>query len=316
MRFCWPLAVVLAGCYGPTVHPGAPCGPSGECPSNLECISGMCLPPGTLLDDAQSLDDASIDSSMVTFDAPADADPSYVPWGMPIEIPSLNAISGMSEDDPSFTLNRLTVIETSSSPEDLYECIRPAIGQAFACTAIAALNSAMAEVSPEISPDGVTLYFVSNRAGTDDVYTSTKGVGGWAAPTLVTQLSTTGSNEGDVAIAPDGLLAVVEHGGHFGFHTRASTALPFGAGTDHNELAVAANIAAPSITNGGAIIYFHAGTTRDLYVARRMGNGNYTTPSPVTELNTAGRDAAPFVSADDKYMMFERDGDIFETSRP
>jgi hypothetical protein len=41
------LVLVVAACYSPTVHPGAPCGPGGACPGNLVCTSSMtCEAPG------------------------------------------------------------------------------------------------------------------------------------------------------------------------------------------------------------------------------------------------------------------------------
>jgi hypothetical protein len=72
-------------------------------------------------------------------------------------------------------------------------------------------------------------------------------------------------------------------------------------------------VTAPSI-NAAGDVYFHAGSTRDLFVARRIGN-TYATPVPVTELNTAGRDAAPFVSANDRHIVFERDAELVESTR-
>lgn len=317
MRLAWaPAVAVIAACYGPSVSPGAPCGPNDVCPSGLDCIGGFCLPPGTMTqDDAAVQDDADvmIDGSMVTIDGPVDA-AVYVPWGTPVAVPSLNAVSGSGEGDPTFTSNKLTAMVTSNSPDDIFECTRPAIGQAFTCFVLA-INSVNEDQSPELSPDGSTLYFTSNRSGSYDIYMSTKTGGVWSTPTTASGL-TSASSDGDVAISPDGLTAVVERSNHFVFYTRASTAVPFANPVMHTELEITTDIAAPTITNNGNVIYFHIGSTRDIVMATRKGNGTYNTPVPVTELNTSGRDAAPFVSADDKYMLFERGGDIYETSRP
>jgi len=316
MRACWPIAVVLAACYGPSVSPGAPCGPSGECPSGLDCIGGRCLPPGTL-DDAAPIDDTLADTTMVAIDAPADANPMYVPWGTAVVLTSLElAVTG--ETDPSATQNRLGAVLTADSPNEIYECTRPALTDTFTCAAIAAVNSSSNDKSSEISADGATLYFSSNRSGSYEIYTSIKGQAGWALPTVVPQLSTA-QDDSDVGVSPDGLTAVVVRNGgtnHLAIHTRASTALPFDAGTVHAELEISGDVAAPSVTNGGAAIYFHAGGTRDLYVAYKRGNGTYTMPSPIDELNTSGRDAAPFVTNNDRYMIFERESDIYEATRP
>jgi len=321
MRFgSAPLVALLAACYGPSASSGAPCGPNGECPSGLDCIGGLCLPPGsTPRDDAAIGDDADMqaDGNMVTVDAPADGSMMYVPWGTPVAVPSLNAVFGQGEGDPSFTSNRLTVMLTSNSPDDIFECTRPAIGQAFTCVVLA-INSVTDDKSPEISADGLTLYFTSDRGGAFDVYVTRKLGGVWINPVVASGLSSATTDD-DIAISPDGLTAIVEQDpgtNHFVFYTRASTLQMFANPVTHTELEITADIAAPTITNNGDIIYFHAGATRDIYMATRKLNGTYNTPVPVTELNTASRDAAPFVSVDNKYMLFERAGDIYETSRP
>jgi hypothetical protein len=73
---------------------------------------------------------------------------------------------------------------------------------------------------------------------------------------------------------------------------------------------------APTITNGAQIVYFHAGTEREIYTSHRLPNGIFDVPTAVTELDATGlRDAAPFVLQTDDYMIFERDYDIFETTR-
>jgi len=56
--------VGLAGCYSPTVHPGAPCGSGGACPGNLVCAADQtCQPPGGVDagPDSSPLADAAID---------------------------------------------------------------------------------------------------------------------------------------------------------------------------------------------------------------------------------------------------------------
>jgi hypothetical protein len=318
MRYAWAISVALAACYQPTASSGAPCGPSGECPTGLECINNRCLPPGTASDDAATIEDASVDTSGLPADAAADTAIGYVPWGTPVEIVSLET-PGSGETDPTMSANRLAaVVATGTVTDDLYYCTRAAVTDAFTCSALTTLTSTSTEKSPELSADGSTLYFASNRSGNHDIYIAAQIGGVWSLPTVVTQLSSA-SSESDIAISPDGLTAAVLRNAspnHILIATRSSTTLPFGTPVVHSELEVTSDIAAPTITNGGDIIYFHGGATRDIYASQRKGNGMYTPPSLVTELNTAGRDAAPFVSADDKYLVFEREGNIYETSRP
>lgn len=305
---------LLAACYGPSTSPGAPCGPSGECPSGLVCIADRCVLPGTPDHDAPpGPDDAGTDASTITGDAAPDAPPPLGPWGTPVD---LDFTVG-SETDPSMTQDRLTLVFMSEADDDLYIATRATPTGTFTATELTELNSSAKEKSPEISPDGKTIYFVSERltAGDYDVYRSTFTTS-WQPPVRIAELS--GGDASDIAISPDGLTAVVtdlDATDRFRIHTRASTSVAFGAGTVHPELSGPENIAAPTITNGGAVIYFHAGGTRDIYTATRMANGTYTTPVKADDLSTTVRDACPFVLQDNRHMVFEREADLYEVSR-
>lgn len=314
MRYLWGISVALAACYQPTASPGAPCGPNGECPPSLTCHRSLCIVPGSETDDAAIAEDADSDASVS--DA-SDAAPGYVPWGTPAEIVSLET-AGSNETDPTISTDRLTAVVATGSADDIYLCTRAAVADPFTCAVFAAIDSTANEKSPELTVNGSMVYFATNRGGNYDIYVSTLSGTTWSTPAMDDALSTAG-DESDIALSPDGLTAAVAEtagANHLLIATRGSLAQPFGTPVVHPELEVTTDISAPTITNGGDVMYFHAGATRDLYRAVRKGNGTYTTPALVTELNTATRDAAPFVSADDKYMLFEHDGDIYESSRP
>lgn len=319
MRWCLVAAVLATACYSPAVSPGAPCGPGGACPSGQECRGNTCFLIDTPYDAAIEPFDM-LDAFQVTTDAPPDG-PPYIAWGQPVEILSLE-LAENGETDPSISSDGRIVTITATSLAvtadlDLFIGTRSLVTDPFLTSALTALNSTSNEKSPELSSDGKKIYFCSNVSGAYEVYVSTETAGVWAAPTLEMQLSSTGSDS-DLAVSPDGLTAVVvddSGANRFLFHSRASTAVPFGTASQHAELHITADIAAPTITNDAATIYFHAGATRDLYVSHRKMDGTYEMPVPVAELNTAARDAAPFVAQGDNYMLFERTGDIFETKR-
>ncbi len=316
-------AIFAAACYGPSAQPGAPCGPGDECPTGQECRAGTCFVVGAPSDsnpfDDSEMFDAPGDTSQIVADAPIDG-PPYIPWGTPTLLTTLET-PGAGEDDPSVTTNKLTVVftaDTAVNDSDIYIATRSAVTDTFSFSLLTAVNAVgFNEVSPEISGDGNTLYFTSNRSGNEEIYKSTFTTS-WSAPVIATDLSST-SSDGDVAISPDGLTAVVVRNGtpnRMYVYTRASTAVTFSAPAIHTELNVTDDIAAPSITNGAAIIYLHAGAIRDLYRATRNTNGTFTTPVPVSELNTVNvRDAAPFVLETDDYLIFSRAGNIYETVR-
>lgn len=317
MRGRLAFVAMLAACYSPSAQTGAPCGPGGACPTGQSCVAGIC--GGTATDDAPAMDDAPSDTTQVTVDAAPDG-PPYIPWSTPVELTTLET-TGSSETDPSVTSNKLMVVlsaETASNDADLWTATRSAIGDTFTGLALLTpLNTVgFNERSPEISADGQSIFFTSNRTGTYQVYFSTYSTT-WAAPTLRTDLSTGAPS--DVAISPDGLTAAVLRDGNpqrIYIHTRQSTADMFGTGVIHTELNITTDIAAPTITNNADVIYLHAGTSRDLYRATRKQDGTFTTPQAVAELNVAAiRDASPFVVQTDDYLIFERSSDIYETTR-
>lgn len=305
------LVAIFAACYQPTLQEGAPCGPGDTCPSGQECRVGTCFFTTTPADAG----DTTIDSAT---DAPTDA-PAYVAWGVPIENTSLEITGATNESDPTISANRLVAAVSGTNAtgdQDLYIGTRTATTDPFTAGAAVALNSTSNEQGPELSADGKTIYFASNRAGPWDIYISTESAGVWSPPTIVPALST--RDDVNLAVSPDGLVAVVVDATgtrKFYLHTRASTTAPWSAGTALPDLSITTDISSPSITNNASTIYFHAGATRDIYVARRKPNGTFHAPVPVVELNTGGRDACPFVLQSDNYMIFEREGDIFETTR-
>lgn len=312
------LTLIVAGCYRPEPSPGAPC-PTGECPAGQSCIAGTCRAEGDPGPDVGAEAGPPTDADPGVRDAPSPPDaPIDAPriWSVPVLVPGVNSASG--ESDPSLTADRLTIVFTSTRAgglgmEDIYIGTRATTASAFTVAAITAINSATRDLSPEISADGNTIYFTSNRSGNYEVYVTTRSGGVWSAPVLVTELSST-AGEGDVAISPDGLTALVERSTGIYLATRASVGAAFGTPALVAILDVTGDVAAPTLTNGATTVYLHGGGTRDLYVAYRQGT-TFTTPVPVTDLNTASRDASPFVSADGTRLVFERAGELYESTR-
>jgi hypothetical protein len=263
--------------------------------------------------------DADPDASDGLVDAAIDA-PGYLAWGAPMLLASLES-NGTAETDPSITADKLTVVFSADLPAgdaQLFIAKRTALTDTFTVSELTELNVAGAsDHSPEISPDGRSIFFTSNRSGAYEVYSSVFTTA-WAQPTLRNDLSTAGLDD-EVAVSPDRLTAVVAIDGtpnRLRVSTRSAPGAQFGVSVLHAELEVTTDIGAPTITNGGEIIYFHAGSPRQLYRATKKGNGSYTNPAPVSELNVAGaRCAAPFVLEGDEYMIFERDSNLYETTR-
>jgi hypothetical protein len=259
--------------------------------------------------DAGRPTDAATDSDRMT-DSPASA-----PWSPPTSVPGISGVG--VETDPSITVDRLTLVFMSETNDELYIATRATTNDPFQAALLSALNSSAKEKSPEISADGTTIYFTSNRSGEFEVYMSTFTTV-WSPPTLVAELSSA-TPDTDLGISPDGLTALVVHNeaqNQLFLHTRTSMAAPWEAGVVHPELEITSDGGCPTLTDDAQTVYFHVGTTRDIVVAHRQTGGVFDTPTPVAELNTAGRDAAPFVAVNDRYLVFEYEGDLRETARP
>jgi hypothetical protein len=308
---CIGLVAIFAACYQPALKEGAPCGMGDSCPSGQECRAGTCFFTTTPADATRG-----IDSNLLP---EIDAAVPYVPWGTAVENNSLEITGVTNETDPTISANHLVVAlsgTVSAGDQDIFIGTRNAPTDAFTVSPATALNTGSEEECPELSADGKTIYFTSNRAGQYDVYISTESNGVWSPPMIVPALST--RDDSNIAVSPDGLTAIVLDEAAtnvFYLHTRASTSSAWSGGTALPDLEITDDIASPSLTNNAETIYFHAGQPRDLYVAHRKPNNKFTTPVAISELNTTLRDACPFVLQADDYMIFDHDGDIYETTR-
>jgi len=234
-------------------------------------------------------------------------------WSAPMQVPGVNSSS--TEDDPSFTADRLTVVFTSNRTgnDEIFIGTRDDPDGDFTVALIDALAAPSDEASPELSPDGTTLFFISDRDGSDDIFIATRPAGGaFGTPTLIAELSTS-SSEGDIAISPDGLTTVIVRSGMFMRSTRPTTTDAWSNPIAITGVAFGTSPAAPSIDAAGDL-YFHAGSNRDLFVARAQG-ASYGPPTPISELVSSSRESGPCVSPDESFMMFARGGQIVQSTR-
>jgi Tol biopolymer transport system component len=303
----WLAALLLAGCYSPTAGVGVPCSFQGNCPGDQVCIANTCEPPGGGQDAPLEVGDPDVIPDGTT----------NATWSTPTKVPGVNTAS--DEDDPSVTADRLTIVFGSNrnGNEDLFIGTRTTTASAFTVTSFDPLNSTSIESSPEISADGMTIYFTSNRNGANDIYFSFRIGPSWSPPSPVVQLSSQG-DDSNLGVSPDGLTTIISRGNHMFIATRSSTFDIFTMPVAVPTLDITANVSAPSLTNGANAVYFHANNPRDLYVAHKQGPTNspdFTPPVLIPELDTVTRDSSPFISADERYIVFGHDGDLFESTR-
>lgn len=241
-------------------------------------------------------------------------------WGAPVV--RLELQGDTSEEDPSVSADRLTIVWSTDRSGtlgafDVWMATRASRTAPFEnLRNLTEINSATYEGSPEISPDGLTLLFASEVGGQSDIFMSTRPTlsSPWGAPVRRDDLSSS-IDDFELAIAPDGLTVIINRDGDFVELTRPDVGASFGAETSHPELHIANDVASPTIDNGARTIYFHAGAIRDLYVAHRTSGGTFSAPIPVAELDTPNREADPFMSADDRYLVFNCGVDICEVER-
>lgn len=243
------------------------------------------------------------------------ADAGVVRWKAPRILAELG--TSISDAGPSITADLLTIVWTDNQGGagggDIWTATRATPTSPFTnFTNLAALNTAMNEYSPEISADGQTLYFNSDRFDTGDLFVAQGGGTSWSAPQPVAGIPTAGY-QGDSGVTPDGLTIVYDSAARFWRASRTDTASAFANSVAIPEAEVDPDIAAPTVGHNADVVYFHAGAPRDIYVMRKEGN-TYSTPVPVVELNTPQRDADPFINDDETYMLYDCNGAICETT--
>lgn len=216
--------------------------------------------PADAGDDARDVGDTSAPdlrpNADTNSDANADAATLIPSFGPAQPVTPLNTTS--SEDDPTLTADMTEIYFERSG--DIYRAIRADVTAPWgAPEPVGELNSSDEDGTPDIAPDGLTLFFSSRRkagnTGDIDIYISTRSsrADAWSAPQPVASLS---SADDEVCAAPTAdLLTVV---------LDSDRANP---------------------------------PDRDLYLSTRSSTGeDWATPVPITELNTTAKDCSGWIN--------------------
>ena len=178
------------------------------------------------------------------------------------------------------------------------------------------VNTASLEGCAMQSPDGLSLYFASNRSG---------GVGGldiwvahrpntshpWHTPeNLGTPINSTSDELCPTPVRGKGLFFISARSGGYGggdiYFARLNPAhgwtAPMNLGSGVNS---SAGEAGPSYfeADGRAFLYFSSGP--DIYASEQASNGSWGSAAPVTELNSASGDFRPNVRKDGLEIVFD-----------
>jgi len=269
--------------------------------------------------------------------APAGPDAADEPgaFSSPSLIGPLSA-AGFNDDDPTVTgdLRELFFNSNREGNSDLWFSVRDSVDQPWGDPQKVpgtGINTTSNETAPEISSDGLTLYFSSNRSGgkgSQDIYitTRTDRDAAWEMPELVPELNSSAADYSPVE--DDSGRAIYFYSARDGgdqdlfVATRASVDDAWREPMPVAELNTADNDADPFITGDGLTLYFGSGPSGvlDLYVATRLDrDGTFDPPQPIDEVNSDAHDTDPWVSPAGRYLVLisNRSGDneIYEAER-
>jgi hypothetical protein len=263
-------------------------------------------------------------------DAPPDMPMSQggTAWSTPVEITEL---TGFSEDDPSLTADLLEIYFGSrrtggAGMEDIWHAKRASVTAPWGTPEnVTPLNTMDTETTGKITNDGLFIYFT--RTGNDpDIYFSYRTTTGdpWAAATRVNELSTNDPDYGP-AVRLDRLRTVLCRGRTVAEEAiwvteRTSIAQTWPAASVISELDEAGYSECDPMEPTDNVLYFATNHTADgkydiVRTSRPNAQSPFTTPVPVAGINADGfEDRDPWVSADEKYMVFssDRSGGVFK----
>ncbi|HEX4449942.1 MAG TPA: hypothetical protein VH143_03675 [Kofleriaceae bacterium] len=323
------IACVLAGCYSARAFPGAPCTSEGACPSGLVCIATLCELPGGGGDDTDAAATQRNDGELI--DAAPDAEGPAGPngWHAATHVPGVNTSS--TETDPCFTDDDLTIVFASDRPGgtggiDLYIGTRGNATQPFTVRELSELDSTAADQSPEISTDGLTIYFSTTRGGTGQIYTATRASTSdpFGAPAEVAAMSKNPDNlKNAISIGVgSSTIAIVVFDKGTGDNEADGYEYSSSAWADEENLDGAkggplpSDFTAPSLTPDAATTFYQSGSPGQIFmITYDEPSDTFSAPVNISELNLGTRDAAPEISAGGTHLAFERDGDLFEATK-
>jgi hypothetical protein len=169
----------------------------------------------------------------------------------------------------------------------------------------------------------LTLYFTRSQ----DIWVSTRDdrSSAWKSPSTVDELNT-GDVESNASVSYGDRGLFFARGTSVATRDIYEASRPGTTGTwdtivARTELNTADLDAGSTVAIDGRLVVFFTARPgdaggSDLYTATRSGPmAAFTNIVPLSELNTAGDEEDPWLSEDGHYLVFSRDGDLYEVSR-
>lgn len=242
-------------------------------------------------------------------------------FGTPSPVGIGTTYSGIT---PSISADELTIFLSidlgGTQSHDIFYATRLDKNSPFGTVIpLSGLNTSEMEWGPDISADGLSLYFARGINWNGDIYVAKRATTAdpFGTPQLITELSTSYAEMGPSISADD--LSIYFAGNMLGnisdlfMATRPDVNSPFSTPVALSSLNTAHNEAAPAISPDGLTIYFRrmyvGGMQQDIWSATRPDtNSPFGMPYLVAELNYPGFSSyGPDVSFDGQTIYFASD---------
>jgi hypothetical protein len=274
-------------------------------------------------------------SSSISADAadsgatPGDSSTALGAFGAPVLVQEL-AATGYLDFKETLTADMLDIYFVSDRPggpgnQDVWHAKRAHVSDAWGIpNCVLEVSSPLQETGPAVSPDGLTLWFSSDRAGGKggyDIWVSTRAnsaVATWSPPKVVAELNTAGDEfprppiQSGLTMPPSYREKLPNNQFQTFLTSRASPTAAWTAPTRLAEVDTSNIDTDGFMTDDELALYFSSDRVvvgdQDLYLARRTSpQAPFTSFAPITELNTAHQERDPWVSRDGREIYFSSD---------
>ncbi|CAN5923737.1 hypothetical protein BH11MYX3_BH11MYX3_00240 [soil metagenome] len=237
------------------------------------------------------------------------------PFSNIVPLTTLNTVG--AEDDATLTGDLLEIYFDRNG--DLYSSARASASDVWPTPQpLTILNSTSGETTPEVSEDGLELFFSSTRiggAGGNDIYVARRlnRATPFGNPLRVAELSTVSEDVTPTLVHGDLVmyLSSTRVGGVGGYDmwrtTRADRSSPWAAPVLIASLSTAGTETEPWVDPTETTIYLSCDGAggRDLFIATRADPADaWHARTPVDELNSNGSEEDPWLSPDGHTMIF------------
>jgi Tol biopolymer transport system component len=266
------------------------------------------------------LDEVKLDPDAST---PVDAPLRLGPWQPAASLTVLNSTG--DEEDVSLTADGLTMYFASdgSGTFELYRTSRASVAENFAAPTVVTEAAPLGAIFGQISGNGLRFYFHD----TEDIYVIERAdeLAAFGSKRKLDDISSSGF-DANPAVAPGEMFAsttVILSYTDYAIDVFARDSIDAAWQPMPHSAALQSDVrdSATTLSGDGLTIIFHSDRastdgTADLFVSTRTStNEPFPAAVPIMELNTAGHETDPFLSADQRTLIFERDGELFVTSR-